>query len=70
MNIMFTITILIAVMAAIVVAMIFWALSFGKKSCIKESNTILSKFEPDNDSPTLTQMIDFHKQNGVVEYEL
>lgn len=63
-------TIMITIVAAIILAMILWAMSFAKKSCRPESNSILGKFEPDNDAPTLTQMIDFHKKNGVVEYEL
>lgn len=35
-----------------------------------ESDYIINLFEPDNSAPKLTYMIDFHKQNGVIEYDI
>lgn len=34
------------------------------------SKNIVDSFEPDNLSPELTEMINFHKENGNVDYKI
>lgn len=64
------ITIMIAIIFAIILSMFLWTLFFMKKNGQTESNCVINKFEPDNDAPTLTEMIKFHKDNGIIEYEI
>lgn len=64
------IIIMVVSIFAIILSMFLWTLFFTKKSDQNESNSVISKFEPDNDAPTLTEMIKFHKDNGIVEYEI
>lgn len=64
------IVIMITVMFAIISLMCLWAKSFTKKDGQIEGNLIIVNFEPDNDAPTLTEMIHFHKDSGIVNYEL
>ncbi len=64
------IAILLLAVTVIILAMVLWAQFSTKNSAQNEGNIIINKFEPDNDSPTLTEMISFHKENGTVEYEI
>ena len=36
----------------------------------KKSDRIIRSFEPDNAAPELSEMIQYHKKNGIVEYEV
>ena len=64
------IAISIIVISLIVFLMFLWSVSLSKNKNQNEGNIIIGKFEPDNIAPTLTEMIDFHKKNGIVDYEI
>lgn len=64
------IAISIIIISVILFLMFLWTVSLSKNENKKNGNDIISKFEPDNIAPTLTEMIDFHKKNGVVDYDL
>ena len=58
------------VVTVIVGFMFIWGYSLSRNTKQKESNSIISNFEPDNISPELTDMINFHKENGTVKYQI
>lgn len=56
---------------AILALIIFGVLFFGNKnSNVRTSKSIIELFEPDNVAPELGEMIDFHKKNGSIDYEV
>lgn len=64
------IAISILVVTLVISLMFLWSCSLSKNKNQSEGNKIIGKFEPDNIAPTLTEMIDFHKKNGIVDYEI
>lgn len=36
----------------------------------RDSIRIIQRFEPDNAAPPLSDMIDFHKKNSTIKYEM
>lgn len=60
-----------AVLVGIVIIMLWWVARLSKTTSQQnESNAIINNFEPDNVSETLTEMIEFHKRIGNIEYKL
>jgi len=59
----------IGIMVVTVTLMMYFVL---KKDTSKNESSkyILNKFEPDNTSPMLTEMIDFHKKNKSIKYKI
>ncbi len=42
-----------------------------KSSCTSNSSKyILNKFEPDNTAPKITELIEFHKNNETIKYNI
>ncbi len=65
------ITILAIVIFSIISFMVLWAIKLSKtKEKVSKSNEIIQSFEHDISSHTLTDMIEFHKNMGVVEYQI
>lgn len=64
------IAISILVVTLVISLMFLWSVSLSKNQNQREGNMIIGKFEPDNIAPTLTEMIDFHKKNGIIDYEI
>lgn len=64
------IAISILVVTLVISLMFLWSVSLSKNQNQSEGNMIIGKFEPDNIAPTLTEMIDFHKKNGIIDYEI
>lgn len=62
--------IIFAITAAFVVFLLISLTSVFAKRGNEEGKKILEKFEPGNYSPKLTTMVNYHKENGIVEYEI
>lgn len=60
----------LAIMFAIVVGVCFIAFVMLKNCHNKTSLTVVEHFEPGNVSPELTTMIEYHKKNVLVDYEI
>lgn len=60
----------ILVVTLIISLMFLWSFSLSTNKNQSEGNMIIGKFEPDNIAPTLTEMIDFHKKNGIIDYDI
>lgn len=58
------------IITLVIYLMFRWSCSLSKNTDQGEGNRIIGRFEPDNIAPTLTEMIDYHKENGVVDYEI
>lgn len=61
---------LIIIMALVI---LFFCYQIKHDSRSKESSIsdkLIRLFEPDNLAPELTEMIDYHKKNGVVRYKI
>lgn len=60
--------VIVIVLTVIVIAMSMYFV-LGKNSQISQvSGYILNKFEPDNTSPNVTELVVFHKANEKVKY--
>lgn len=63
----------LAIFLVVLVYGFYLIVSHMSKKGIKDkmdSDNILNLFEPYNSAPKLTQMIEFHKNNGIVEYDI
>lgn len=63
---------LIIAVVVIISSMVIWTMHMSKESNQKmnDGNNIIGNFEPGNIAPTLSEMIEFHKKNGVVDYDI
>ena len=64
------IAISILIVTLVISLMVWWSYALSKDKKQNEGNMIIGKFEPDNIAPTLTDMIEFHKKNGIIDYEI
>lgn len=60
---------IVAIVLTVIVIAITMHFVLGKNSQISQvSGYILNKFEPDNTSPNVTELVEFHKSNEKVKY--
>lgn len=50
--------------------MLIIIISKGNKIDNSKGKNIIQKFEPDNMSQKLTDMIEYHRKNGIIDYEI
>ncbi len=64
--------ILVLILIGIIIGILalLWTMRLEKGNKQPASNDIINLFEPDNISPTLTDMINFHREKGSVDYEI
>ncbi len=62
--------ILIAVSVICIFGLLIFAFIKTKNHNNKNSKNVINHFEPKNVAPELTAMIDYHKNNETVHYEL
>ncbi len=60
----------IATLLIIISSMYFLASRLNRTQKSSKSNFIIKDFEPDNIAPSLQEMLEFHKKNGVVKYKI
>lgn len=62
--------ILIAASVVCIFGLLIFAFIKTKNHNNKNSKNVINHFEPKNAAPMLTEMIDYHKNNESVNYEL
>ena len=68
--IMVAIFVALVIMFVAVMGICFIAYFVLKNSSNKMSVTVVEHFEPGNVAPELTKMIEYHKNNDLVDYEI
>ena len=62
--------VLIALVLVIFGMVFFLIYMKGKENNKSNGKQVIQKFEPDNMAPPLTDMINYHRKNGIVRYDV